>query len=275
MKGFLVQSPLGRLEMLAESKTAIEPAVALCLEHAQAASRFAGPVLFQGHDAWLKADVLSGRARLRHAALRLTLNTPPPRVREAFNLAWLDARLFQVPLPLAAGWFGGAIPSWQFLVMQRVDARPLGEVLRAGGKLERTALLLELARETARMHALHFVHRDLFWRNVLVYPEPTSRRLVFIDAWRGGEWLQWRGAGYDLACLFLEGPSFLSKDEIRSWLANYIEERQALDKPASERSLWLSANAARRSLLARTLREPGRWRASEPLVQEFDFAAAR
>jgi aminoglycoside/choline kinase family phosphotransferase len=124
------------------------------------------------------------------------------------------------------------------------------------------------------MHSLKFVHRDLYWRNVLVADAPAPRRLVFIDAWRGGARLQWRKAAYDLACLFLEGPSLLSAAETRTWLAAYTNERRALGEPLEVENMFAAANAARRGLLERARREPGRWRVPEAPVQEFDFVAA-
>ena len=274
MKRTSTSSSVGRLELLLGSVDFVEAARELAVAQGQQRKRCACKVRFMNRDAWLKSSSLSGFARWRHAALRCALRTPPPRVREAPNLTWLEARLFQVPRPLAAGWLGGAFPSWQFLVTEFVSATPLDAVLRASARGERAALLSELARETARMHALHFVHRDLYWRNVLVANEALPRRLVFIDTWRGGERLQWRGPAYDLACLFLEGPSFLTSAEVRAWLREYTLERVALGDPVRSKKLWPAANSARRNLLSRARAEPGRWRVPEPAVQEFDFVAA-
>ena len=274
MKRVSIRTDVGRLELALENANQLEAARALVRLHASDRMRFAGPVRFMEREAWMKSSFLTGRARLRHAALRVVAGAPAPRVREALNLDWLETRLFQVPHPLAAGSLGGALVRWQFLISEFVAGKQLDVVLRESAEGQRALLLLELARETARMHALHFIHRDLFWRNVLVKDAASTRRLVFIDAWRGGERLQWRGAAYDLACLFLEGPSFLRTSEIRDWLASYAEERAALGKPIAAKALWPAASAARSSLLARTQREPGRWRVPEAAVQEFDFVAA-
>ncbi len=265
----------GQLELLLASADFLDAARGLAAERGPNRARHAEKIRFMERDAWLKASALGGRARVRHGLLHCALRTPPPRVREAHNLAWLGEHSFQVPRPLAAGWLGGAFPSWQFLVSEFVAATPLDHVLRASQPAARAALLAELARETARMHALGFVHRDLFWRNVLVTTDISARRLVFIDAWRGGKRVQWRGPAYDLACLFLEGPSLLRADEVHTWLAGYTAERKLLGKPLRESQLWSAANAARRSLLERARAEPGRWRVPEPAVQEFDFVAAR
>ncbi len=274
MKRARAMTAAGPVNLLLESSAGLGSALEVCAARGRDRGSFAGQVQFMGRAAWLKSSSLAGRARVRHAILRAALGAPPPRAREALNLHWLDARLFQVPRPLAAGWLGSGAPRWQFLVTEFVAATPLDAVLRRSEPVHRALLLTELARETARMHALHFVHRDLFLRNLLVLPEDRPRRLVFIDAWRGGERLQFRGAAYDLACLFLEGPSLLSPAEIRGWLAEYERERDALGKPIRPAQLWAGASRARRALLKRARAQPGRWRAPEPAVQDFDFAAS-
>lgn len=226
-----------------------------------------------GRRAWLKAGPLRGAARLRHG-LRRVFGAPPPRLREAANHAWMIARVFQAPTPLAAGVLGGTAPRAQFLISAYVNGKPAGERLRTASVAERDALLRELALEVARLHALHFVHRDLHWRNLWWSEARSGRHLWFLDAWRGGERWQLRGPAYDLACLFLEGPSFLGEDECRTWLARYLEERKALGKPADAARLFARAGRDRRRLLDQLQREPGRWRAREAPVQSFDFAPA-
>ncbi len=274
MKRLSITTDVGRLDLALAHVDHLQAARELAVAHGAGRTKFAGPVRFMDRDAWLKSSFLSGRARLRHGALRMFARAPAARMREAWNASWLEARLFQVPHPLAAGSLGGAAPRWQFLVSEFVAGTALDVVLRASEEMERALLLRELAQETARMHALHFVHRDLFWRNVLVKEANSTRRLVFIDTWRGGERLQWRTAAYDLACLFLEGPSLLRESEIHAWLAVYTHERAALGKPIAGHSLWSAANRARRSLFTRVQREPGRWRVKEAPVQEFDFVDA-
>lgn len=202
------------------------------------------------------------------------LGAPLPRMREAFNHAWMLARVFQAPAPLAAGVLGARAPRAQFLISEFLPGEPAGVRVRAAAAAERGALLRELALEVARLHALHFVHRDLHWRNLWWCEARAGRHLWFLDAWRGGERWQLRGPAYDLACLFLEGPSFLREDECRTWLASYLEERRALGKPANAARLFARATRDRRALVEQLKREPGRWRADEAPVQSFDFAAA-
>lgn len=214
--------------------------------------------------AWLKGDHLPGSARLRHS-LRRTLGLGTPREREFANLLWLRGRLFRAPRPLAAaslsraGWLG-----YHVLALEPLGAhRTLAEALPGAPPEQRGAWLDELARECARMHALHFVHRDLYLRNVLVAPDRSSgdrRELVFIDAWRSGAPLPRRGADYDLACLLLEGAELMSGTEQRCFLAQYFEQRARQGSPADVRGL-LSAAAERRAVLVeRALRQPHRQR---------------
>ena len=278
MKRLRVATDRGSLELLVSRGEFESAAVdfALGLPTGVGPGALAGPVEFAGQRAWFKAGPLAGRARLRHGLARVCAGAPPPRAREALNHHWLMARLFQVPAPLAAGWFGGSFPRLQFLVSAFVEAEPLAQRL---GQLppsdpNRRAWLAELAREAARMHALHFVHRDLYLRNVLVGPTELPRRLWFIDAWRGGERLQLRGPAYDLACLFFEAASLCSAGELREWLGQYAEERSAQGAPMNPERLFAAATRARAALCARARREPGRWRLDLPLRQDFDFAAA-
>ncbi|HTF90987.1 MAG TPA: lipopolysaccharide kinase InaA family protein [Planctomycetota bacterium] len=274
MKLVATDTPAGRLELAIFDPEYLEAARELVLAHAGDSAGFAGAVRFMGRDAWMKSSLLRGRARFRHSLRHTLLRAPLPRVREAINLAWLEQHAFQVPHPFAAGSLGGAAPRWQFLISEFVAGTPLDERLRAADASERGELLLELAQETARMHALGFVHRDLFWRNFLVATAPAKRRLVFIDAWRGGARRQARGPAYDLACLFLEGPSILRESEIRAWLLEYAKARAAKGLPIPGQGFWSAASSARNDLLARVRREPGRWRVPEAPVQEFEFEAA-
>ena len=93
-------------------------------------------------------------------------------------------------------------------------------------------MLDELADEVARMHALHFVHRDLYPRNLLVRGPDRARRIVFLDAWRGGARLQLRGPAYDLGCLFLHLPEWLSVERQQRLFERYLAQRAIQGKPA-------------------------------------------
>jgi len=230
-------------------------------------------------DVWLKGDHLPGKARVRHSLRRL-FGVPAPREREYANFLWLRARLFRTPEPLAAGVLvrGGWL-RYQFLCTLALGAhRPLDVALQDAAPDKRRAWLAELAREVARMHALHFVHRDLQWRNVLVTSERIpahgdQRALTFIDCWRGGTPLPRRAADYDIACLMLEGAGALALDEQRAFFGLYGAERAHQGSPVDARRLLAAAERRRTELLARIAREPGRWRASEPPRPSWDWRA--
>jgi hypothetical protein len=231
-------------------------------------------------DVWIKGDHLPGKARVRHS-LRRALGLRTPREREFANFAWLRARLFRTPEPLAAGVLvRGGLVRYQFLCTLALGAhRALDVALQDATGAQRRAWLAELAREVARMHALHFVHRDLFWRNVLVASERTPthgdpRALTFIDCWRGGHPLPRRGADYDIGCWMLEGASALSLDEQREFFGLYRTEREHQGSPLDLARLLAAADRRRAELLARIALEPGRWRASEPPRPVWDWRAA-
>ncbi len=240
----------GRLELLACDEPSLEAATALAREHSEAGSLLARPVQLAKHAAWCKAEPLAASARKRHALRRILLRRPLPRFAEYANLEWLRGRCFDAPQPLAAGaWWRAGLPRWQFLVTEEIEAAPpLHEVLEQGGA-ESDATLEELAREVARLHSLHFIHRDLFARNFLVRETAAPRRLVFLDTWRGGARLQLRGVAYDLACLFLHLPMWLTPAEQRAWFELYVSERKVQGRPVDARKLAASVVRERRQLV--------------------------
>jgi aminoglycoside/choline kinase family phosphotransferase len=127
------------------------------------------------------------------------------------------------------------------------------------------------------MHALRFVHRDLYLRNVLVRPAHVGpgdpRRLAFVDAWRGGPFYPWRGPAFDLGCLMLDGAGLLDAREQRAFVRLYLAERAVQGRPAHGPALLAAAARARASQLERVRREPHRWRRAEPPVPEWDARA--
>lgn len=215
-----------------------------------------------GQRLFLKGGPLRGHARRRHALRRLVLRRELPRVRELENLAWLRARFFRAPEPVAAGWverFGSA--RFQFLATRAVEAaHPLDEAWPALPAKDRSELLCELGREVARLHALHFVHRDLFLRNLLVAPAETGRRLVFLDAWRGGPGLGLRGPAYDLAALFLDGATVFARDEAELLVDIYQRERERQGRPVPAARFWRAVERQRAALHRVVLRDPARAR---------------
>lgn len=260
---------LGRLEIVAVddafARAAVEPALAGLLEGGSVARALD----LGGRRAWLKASRLAGKAAWRYGLRHALLRRAPPRVREARNLAWLRERLFRAPEPLAAGFVArGARLRYQFLLEVFLDdVIPLDIALDRGDPAERRALLDELAREVARLHALRFVHRDLYLRNLLVRPphvgEGDPRRLFFVDVWRGGPREFLRDEAYDLGCLMLEGAGLLTPDEEARLWRLYFDERVAQGRPADPPALLAAAARERAAQLERVHREPHRWRRAE------------
>ncbi len=224
------------------------------MDEAEAAGRIAleawkrGPrhgrfVELLGTHAYFKQSVLAGRASLRYALKSGILRARLPRLREFDNLGWLRAHGLHAPEPLAAGalWRAG-LPRFQFLFTRAVaGAETLEEFLAGGAQREgRAKVLDELARETARMHALGFVHHDLFPRNLLVAFRQVSggprgsqgsARVWFLDCWAGGTSPQMRGPAYDLACLTLRGRETLAPEELGRFLEVYAAGRTARGRP--------------------------------------------
>jgi hypothetical protein len=223
---------------------------------------------------WLKGDHLPGHARLRHT-LRRGVGMRAPRERELVNLEWLRKRLFRAPKPLAAGvLLRGGLVQYQFLALALLPPhRALDDELEQSPRERRAERLDELAREVARMHALHFVHRDLHLRNVLVETGPPTsgdqRRLILIDTARGGIALPRRGIDHDLGCLFLDAAGALALEEQRRFVELYVAERARQGSAVELPGLLQAADSRRREMLARIEREPGRWRRQAPPVREW------
>lgn len=266
---------LGRLEITAVddalARASIEPALSGLLQGASVARALE----LDGRRAWLKASRLSGSAAWRYGLRHALLRRAPPRVREARNLTWLRERLFRAPQPLAAGFVArGARLRYQFLLESYLeDVVPLDLALDRGDPHERGVLLDELAREIARLHALRFVHRDLYLRNLLVRAphqgDGDARRLAFVDVWRGGPREFLRDEAYDLGCLMLEGAGLITPvEESRLWEL-YFDERSAQGRPADRAALLAAAARERAAQLARVRRQPHRWRRSEPPAQDW------
>lgn len=276
MERLSLTTVLGRLHVVAASealaRAALEPLLAAALDRASVSR----PVELQGRAGWLKGGPPRGSAALRYGLRWRLARRAPPRGRELANLDWLRARLFRAPEPLFAGWIvRGAQLRYQALVSARIaDAQRLDEALERSLARERRELVDELAREVARLHALRFVHHDLYLRNVLVTRphagEGDPRRLVFVDAWRGGPYEPWRDAAYDLGCLMLEGASVLREDEQRALVAAYLEERAAQGRPADAPLLLAAATRERARQLARVRRQPARWRGAGEPAPEWD-----
>jgi len=259
------ETELGSIHVHGWQRPLMESALTEGLALAREGRRVGAFTEFVGQDVYLKAGPLAGSARLRHGLAWHLLRRRWPRVREYENLSWLIERHFQTVLPLAAGvLLRRGLPHFQFLATARIPgARDLEAVLPECSAELRAGLWEELARELARMHALHFVHHDLYLRNLLLLPRAAPRRLAFLDAWAGGPELGLRGPEYDLACFFLDASEALTEQEQLSFLERYRRERILQQAPL--RAGWLERTASLRAGLRRRLvREPQRLRGCEP-----------
>ncbi len=205
-----------------------------------------------GQQLLLKRSDLRGKAAYRHA-LRRMVGLAPPRLAEYRNLTWLRERLFLAPRPVFAGvLMRNGVPRTQWLATEFMpDCRTLADFLRDA--TERDGVLLTLARETARMHALGFVHRDFYPRNLLV----QGTRIAIVDAWRGGPGFGWRGPSYDLACLMLHGSDWFTRAEQARFFHSYFEARTEQDRPVAHPRRFAAAIEGQRArLLERLVRRP-------------------
>lgn len=216
---------------------------------------------FQGAPAYLKAGPLGSSAARRHGLRRIFLRAHAPRIAEYNNLCWLLNRLFETPIPHAAGvLIRKGLPRYQFLLTAREHARPFAEAFAELPNEERPEVLAELGREVARFHSLHFVHRDLYPRNLLLRGPEQARRIVFLDAWAGGPGPGRRGPAYDLGCFFLDGARDLSPGEQAAFLSAYFAGRASQESSVSPAALLRRAARARRRLVAQLKAEPARLR---------------
>ncbi len=223
--------------------------------------------------AWFKGSHLHGKSRLRFALKSKLLWQPSPRVREFKNLAWLVERMFQTPRPLAAGVLQRhGFPTYQFLCTEFVqELVPFDEGLRAASADERSSSIDELARELARMHALHFAHRDVFTRNLRIGPRGAARRVWFMDCARGGRARSLGDAAYDLGCLWLGAASLFDAGEEKRFFDVYFAERTAQGAPISPRKLLARAAKYRKKWIARIAKDPARWRPTEPPAPDWNW----
>ncbi|MBL8857460.1 MAG: hypothetical protein JNL28_03010 [Planctomycetes bacterium] len=254
-------TPNGRLIVYGWQSDVMNAAAELALaEHVRGVAGL-DRIEFAGRSVWFKRSVLRGKSRARWA-LKRAFGAKLPRVAEYYNHSWLTERLFETPLPLAAGeLLARGVPQMEFLISAHVpDAITLETFLADRRHAHRAAVLDELARETARMHALGFVHHDLYPRNILVRETGTPRRLVFLDAWAGGPPPQLRGAPYDLACLFLHADTEWTGIEVSEFVARYAEERAAQGRPIDAQSVMNSVRGARSRLVARLRKRPAEQR---------------
>lgn len=95
----------------------------------------------------------------------------------------------------------------------------------------RRRLLETVADLVARMHAAHFFHIDLQWRNLIVSDDERDQPLVFVlDCVRGGRrihpLMRAHGRLRDLSSLYKDARVRLSHTEQMRWLRRYLGTRK-------------------------------------------------
>lgn len=126
-----------------------------------------------------------------------------------------------------------------FLITESVpDAMSLVAFIQAFGERSaspharraRIEILTSLARQVRHMHEMGFVHRDLFWRNVLIRPIPSDRfEFYFLDASVGKRiriaHRRQDSIVHDIAALGVLAPDFCSKSDQLRFLLEYLDTK--------------------------------------------------
>lgn len=175
----------------------------------------------------------SSRARSEYRALRLMRRLGIQGIRP---IAYGERRIFHFVRSC-------------FLVTEAVpEAMPLSSFIRTFAERRSSAkavrlrreILTALARQVRHMHEAGFVHRDLFWRNVLIRSLPGDRfEFYFLDASVGKRirlaQRRQENVVRDIAAMGAAAPYFCSKADQLRFLLVYLNTRK-LDK---ENRRWL------------------------------------
>ncbi|MBL4770490.1 MAG: hypothetical protein JKY61_04990 [Planctomycetes bacterium] len=214
-----------------------------------------------------KGAPLRLKTALRYQAKNRLLRRRHPRLSEFHNLRWLDERLFAAPTPLAIGELRQrGLVRYQWLFTEKMpDRSPMSEVWADLDEDSRRRCILHLAAEVARMHSLHFVHHDLFPRNLMLSNNDALQPVAFLDAWAGGPGFCLRGPSYDIACLALDWPATWTREEQELFLESYLEGRAAQGKPIRRVSRWLRDVEGQRAAWVRKLEGSQRRRGGRPI----------
>ena len=284
-----VDLPEGRLWVLGAGAALAEAGVELARSWGAEAVLAAEHIEILGRRGIAKAAPLAASGSRRHGRRRRLgrwLGSPAPREREFGHLRWLRERLFRAPAPLIATCLlrGGRLLHQGLITEFVAQASPLDQHV-ARHPADVPILARELGRELGRMHALRFLHADLYPRNVLVAPpefaKPASaarpspkslndqdgatlgRRLVFIDCWAGGpehrDSAGPRPLPRDLGTWMVDGARLFDRAAQRIWLAEYLAARAANGRPVLDlEGLLRHAAHQRRRQLRRLERQRGR-----------------
>lgn len=172
--------------------------------------------------------------QLRSGMLRGTLFGRSKAHREFLNLARLRTWGLDAPAPVAYGEqrrFRFLIRS--FLISEGVP-NPCGldtlirdvmsEESPGAPPALRRELIDRLARYVRRLHEYHFVHHDLFWRNIILSGQSLDH-FNLIDAHKGRVWLpgtETLARAKDLATLDAAAPAFFRRTERLRFLLLYL-----------------------------------------------------
>lgn len=272
MKHALIRTSEGRARVLC-CASSIDPApfVEECLASTRSSSGVRRTL--GGVDVIVKAGPLSPSGTRRHFQRRVLLGASAPCEAEFRNLRWLRERLFRVPEAVAAVTiFRRGRPVRQLLATQPLeDLSGFRDGWTAADDGTRSAWASEFGLEVGRMHALRFLHGDLYPRNVLAGPTAShggpghGRALAWLDAWSAGP-TAWRRGSFrrveqDLGAWFSLAADWMSSDHQATLLRAYVSSRAANGRPVrSLDGLVLRIQRARRTELARLERDRRRLR---------------
>ena len=158
--------------------------------------------------------------------------------REFDNLLRLRAWGLDAPAPVAFGEERRAgILVRSCLISEAVDGR----------SVDKNVDLMKLADYIRRLHDHHFVHCDLFWRNIIV----SGNSFFLIDAHKGHLWRnELAGRAHDLATLDAPAPWFFRRTQRLRFLLRYLNRPKltAADKQLVRLTLKLAAPLRERQL---------------------------
>lgn len=177
-------------------------------------------------------------AQLRSRVFRGMLFGASKVRREFFNLALLHEWQLSEAAPVAFGEERRAGWLWRSFLITTGIAGPMPvdvfirDVLPRRAAAERRSsrdeLLQQVARLTRAMHARHFTHGDLYWRN-LVIAQNELARISLIDMPRGRRYARELGVAAraaDLAALDAPAPWFFRRSERLRFLLEYRQTRR-------------------------------------------------